>query len=295
MPPTSNPYDDRIKDAQAAGAPGRGGAANGGQLRKLLLDRRRSLAALVALVAVSCGPEDGDDGQAAPTAPQQAAVANTPVPPPTVAPPTVAPPPTAAPAPTAAAPAAPTAPATAAGIAHFQVAGDNSLASYTTREKFFNQPSPIFVTGTTATITGDLYLDRTTWQPATDPPSVITVDLRTLKTDSSRRDNAIRGRFLESDKYPLATFVLKRVAGVPQSYQEGVEVTVVLEGDLTVREITKPVSWQGAAKVEGNTLTGKVGTSELKYADFEIPPIEIRILAVEDWFKLDLELTAIAQ
>jgi polyisoprenoid-binding protein YceI len=208
---------------------------------------------------------------------------------------TPAPPPTAAPAPTAAAPAAPTTPATAAGITHFQIAGDSSLASYTTREKFFNQPSPVFVTGTTAAITGGLYLDRNTWQPAADPPSVITVDLRTLKTDSSRRDNAIRGRFLESDKYPLATFVLKQVAGVPQSYQEGTEVTVVLEGELTVREITKPVSWQGTAKLEGSTLTGKVGTSELKYADFGIPQITIRILAVEDWFKLDMELTAIAQ
>ena len=203
--------------------------------------------------------------------------------------------PTAAPAPTAAAACGPTTPATAAGITHFQIAGDSSLASYTTREKFFNQPSPIFVTGMTAAITGNLNLDRTTWQPAADPPSVITVDLRTLKTDSSRRDNAIRGRFLESDKYPLATFVLKQVAGVPQSYQEGTEVTVVLEGELTVREITKPVSWQGTAKLEGSTLTGKVGTSELKYADFGIPQITIRILAVEDWFKLDMELTAVAQ
>ncbi len=173
--------------------------------------------------------------------------------------------------------------------------GERSLASYTTREKFFNQPSPVFVTGTTSAITGDLHLDRATWQPAPEPPSVITVDLRTLKTDSSRRDNAIQGRFLESSRYPLATFVLQRIAGVPQSYQEGTEVTVVLEGALTVREITKPMSWQGTAKVEGNTLTGKVGTSELLYADFGIPQITIRILAVEDWFKLDMELTAVAE
>ncbi len=271
MSPASNPYGDDAKIAQAVTDP-----VTSGRLRTFLLDRRRSLAALVALVAVSCGPEEGDDGQAAPAAPQPAAVANTP-------------------APTAAAPAATTAPAPAAGATRFQVAGDRSLASYTTREKFFDQPSPIFVTGTTSAISGDLHLDRTTWQPAADPPSVITVDLRTLQTDSSRRDNAIRGRFLESNTYPMATFVLKRVAGVPQSYQEGTEVTVVLEGELTVREITKPVSWQGTAKLEGNTLTGKVGTSELKYADFGIPQITIRILAVEDWFKLDMELTAVAQ
>ena len=267
MQKASSLYDSR------AAAP-----VSNGRLRSLLLDRRRSLGALVALVALSCGPEEGDDGQAAPAAPQPAAVATTPAPPPT-----------------APAPAAPTAPATAAGIRHFQVAGDSSLASYTTREKFFDQPSPIFVTGTTSAISGDLHLDRTTWQPAADPPSVINVDLRTLQTDSSRRDNAIRGRFLESNTYPMATFVLKRVAGVPQSYQEGTEVTVVLEGDLTVREITIPVAWQGTAKVEGNTLTGKVGTSELKYADFGIPQITISILAVEDWFKLDMELTAVAQ
>lgn len=276
MPSASNPHDNGAKIAQEVTTP-----VSNGRLRTYLLDRRRSLAALVALLAVSCGAEEGDDGQAAPAAPQPAAVANTP-----------APAPTTAPAPTAAAPAAP---ATAAGTRHFQVAGDSSLASYTTREKFFDQPSPIFVTGTTSAISGDLHLDCTTWQPAADPPSVITVDLRTLKTDSSRRDNAIRGRFLESNTYPMATFVLKQVAGVPQSYQEGTEVTVVLEGDLTVREITIPVAWQGTAKVEGNTLTGKVGTSELKYADFGIPQITIRILAVEDWFKLDMELTAVAQ
>ncbi len=280
MPPASNPHDDSAKTDREAAVP-----VSNGRLRTYLLDRRRSLAALVALLAVSCGAEEGGDGQAAPAAPQPAAVANTPAPPA----PTTASAPTTAPAPTAAAP------ATAAGTTHFQVAGDSSLASYTTREKFFDQPSPIFVTGTTSTITGDLHLDRNTWQPAADPPSVITVDLRTLKTDSSRRDNAIRGRFLESNTYPMATFVLKRVAGVPQSYQEGTEVTVVLEGDLTVREITIPVAWQGTAKMEGNTLTGKVGTSELKYADFGIPQITISILAVEDWFKLDMELTAVAQ
>ena len=275
MSPASNPYDDGAKIAQEVS-----GSVTSGRLRTFLLDRRRSLAALVALVAVSCGPEEGDDGQAAPAAA------------------TAAPAPAATTAPAAAAATtapATTAPAPAAGTTRFQVAGDRSLASYTTREKFFDQPSPIFVTGTTSAISGDLHLDRTTWQPAADPPSVITVDLRTLQTDSSRRDNAIRGRFLESNTYPMATFVLKRVAGVPQSYQEGAEVTVVLEGELTVREITIPVAWQGTAKLEGNTLTGKVGTSELKYADFGIPQITITILAVEDWFKLDMELTAVAQ
>ena len=278
MPTAGSRDDDRAAAAHETAAP-----VSSGRLRRLLLDRRRSLGALVALVAVSCGAEEDEAGQAAPAAPQQAAVANTPTTPPTSAPLTAAP------------PAATAAPAAASGSAHFQVVGERSLASYTTREKFFNQPSPVFVTGTTSAITGDLHLDRATWQPAPEPPSVITVDLRTLKTDSSRRDNAIQGRFLESSRYPLATFVLQRIAGVPQSYQEGTEVTVVLEGALTVREITKPMSWQGTAKVEGNTLTGKVGTSELLYADFGIPQITIRILAVEDWFKLDMELTAVAE
>ncbi|MAG36065.1 MAG: hypothetical protein CL878_07465 [Dehalococcoidia bacterium] len=286
------------------------------------------MGALIALVAVSCGSDGEEANQAAPAAPQTGAAAGAPTaPPPTTVPPspTSAPRPTvtltqpsstarptaplqptalpqaptpaspiAAP-PTVAPPAATEAPAEASGVAHFQVVGESSQASYTTREKFFRLPAPNFATGVTSAITGDIYLDRTTWQLAADPPSVITVDISTLQSDQSRRDNFIRRRFLESNQFPTATFVLKQVAGVPQPYSEGTEVTVVLEGELTVREINRPVSWQGTVNVQGNTLTGKVGTSELLYADFGIPKIRIATLEVEDWFKLDMELTAKSQ
>ena len=180
-------------------------------------------------------------------------------------------------------------------VIHFRIDNNNSKATYTTRERFFNLPAPNFASGSTSAITGDIYLNRTTWELAAEPPSIIKVDISKLQSDQARRDNFIRRQSLESDRYPIVTFVLKRIAGVTQPYRDGTEIKVVLEGDITIRKIRKTVSWQGTARLQGNRLTGKVGTSELLYADFGIPKIKLARLEVEDWFRIDVELSAEAQ
>ena len=92
----------------------------------------------------------------------------------------------------------------------------------------------------------------------------ITVDLRTLTSDKNRRDQRIREQWLESNTYPYATFVSTELQGGPESYTEGEEVSFKLVGDMTIREQTRPVTWDVTAKLEGDTVTGTATTSNAR-------------------------------
>jgi len=65
-----------------------------------------------------------------------------------------------------------------------------------------------------------------------------------------------------------------------------------LIGDLTVREQTKPATFDVKAKLAGDTLTG-VATTRLKMSDFGIdPPNFANTLTVADEFGIEVQFTA---
>ena len=119
-----------------------------------------------------------------------------------------------------------------------------------------------------------------------------TVKLNTLTTDQSRRDNWIRANGPQFNNYPLAKFTATGLEGSPENYTEGEEVQFKLLGDLTIREITQPVTFDVTAKVEGDTVTG-VATADLKMTDFGIePPNFVNTLSVANEFQVRVEFTA---
>lgn len=119
-----------------------------------------------------------------------------------------------------------------------------------------------------------------------------TVKLNTLTTDQSRRDNWIRTNGPQFNAYPLAEFTATGLAGSPENYTEGEEVQFKLLGDLTIREVAQPVTFDVTAKVEGNTVTG-VAMADLKMTDFGIePPSFVNTLSVANQFRVRVEFTA---
>jgi polyisoprenoid-binding protein YceI len=108
------------------------------------------------------------------------------------------------------------------------------------------------------------------------------VDISQFTSDSARRDNAIRERFLESNRFPIATFIPNQVEGVPQDYQEGQQIEIQVSGDLTVRDVTKPVTFDVTLEGSGDTITGEA-TTMILMSDFGFGPISIGgILNTED-------------
>jgi polyisoprenoid-binding protein YceI len=121
------------------------------------------------------------------------------------------------------------------------------------------------------------------------------VDLRTLQSDSPRRDNAIRGRWLESDTYPYADFVSTDALDVPTDYTEGNEVTFTLVGDMTIRDVTKSVTWTVVGVLQDGVVTG-VATTSIVMSDFGVSPPNIaNMIKVEDQADLRVNFVAVEQ
>jgi polyisoprenoid-binding protein YceI len=253
--------------------------------------RRIWMAFLAVVCAVGLAACGGSTSQpaAAPTAAPAAAA-------PTAAPAEAAP--TAAPAeaaPTAAAPAdaptaAPAASGAVGGMRTFAIVPEQTEASYEVQEQFLNRDLPNQAIGKTNAVTGEFQfsLDGKPNGKITN----ITVDLSKLASDEGRRDNRIRTQWLESSKYPNAVFVSTEAQGLPESYTEGQDVSFKLTGDMTIRDITKPVTFDVTGKLVGDTITGSA-TTQILMKDFGIDPPSIAgMLTVKDGVTVKLNFTA---
>ncbi len=78
-----------------------------------------------------------------------------------------------------------------------------------------------------------------------------TVDLRELKSDQARRDNYLRQNTLETDRFPTASFRPKRVEGLPNPLPQSGKFPVKVVGDLTIRDVTQEVVWEGEVEFSG--------------------------------------------
>lgn len=202
------------------------------------------------------------------TNPPTAALTDTPIPAPA----------TDLPTPTAAVP---------SGIVPYAIDPSRTTVQYSVEETFINDNNRLATAiGRTSEVNGTLNLNFD--DPASSTFGEFTVDISTLRSDSSRRDNAIRRQWLESSTYPLATFVVRGVEGFPPNPQPGQDISFKLLGDLTVRTTTRAVTWDVTARLDNETLSG-TATTFILMADFGVEPPDIAgILRVKDGVTLTL-------
>jgi len=187
-----------------------------------------------------------------------------------------------------------TQPAPSDSLVTFVLLPEESKASYSIDEVFINQNNRLFTAvGITSEIEGQMQLNYAA--PTSSRFGLFTVNISTLTSDSSRRDNAIRSNWLESSKYPLATFLVTEVKNFPENPQEGQDITFQLLGDLTIRETTLPITWDVTARLEGDRLIGSA-TTLILLVDFDVEPPSIAgVLTVTDGATLKLEFVLEAQ
>jgi len=156
-------------------------------------------------------------------------------------------------------------------------------------ETFFRDNRFKVAVGTTHSIQGDMYVDRA--HPDQSRVGTITVNVDELISDSRHRDNAIRSRWLESDRYPSAVFTPTSIEVLPKTYVAGQTVHVRIAGTLTVHDVTKPEVFTGTLQLNGDTLTGDVSTT-VQMTDFGFNPPSIMMLQTENKAMLDFQFTA---
>jgi polyisoprenoid-binding protein YceI len=151
--------------------------------------------------------------------------------------------------------------------------GEQGVAGYRVREKLAFLPAQSDAVGRTSSVTGSFTLkDASDSLEASNVK--VDVDMTTLKSDESRRDNRIRRDGLETDTFKTATFAADGPIKIPGSARDGQDVTVQAKGDLTIHGVTKSVTIPIQARLDGSTIQ-LVGSLKFPMSDFDIDPPNI--------------------
>lgn len=189
-----------------------------------------------------------------------------------------------------------------AGVRTFVIEPQESEAAYIVAEELFADaltkyglsPGSTTVRGTTQEIEGQFTLDFDDLSSALGE-NRFAVDMRTLSTDQSLRDGWIRSDGPRFNQYPVAEFIASSIEGAPESYTPGEEVTFQLVGELTIREITHPKTFEVSATLEGNTIRGTATTDALLTEYGIDPPDFFNTLSVADPFSIEINFVAHAE
>jgi polyisoprenoid-binding protein YceI len=163
---------------------------------------------------------------------------------------------------------------------------EGSTANYRVREQLAGVEFPNDAVGTTQGVEGRLVLGPDNSVQADQ--SKLTVDLTTLKSDRDRRDNYLRRRTLETERFPRAVFVPKRVQGLPSPIPGSGEARFQLLGDMTIKDVTAEVTWDVTASFSQSEIAGKAAT-KFGFDKFRLTkPSVMSVLSVDDEIKLEL-------
>jgi polyisoprenoid-binding protein YceI len=168
----------------------------------------------------------------------------------------------------------------------WQVSDDgSSYVGYRVTEQLASLSSPNEAVGRTTAVTGTMEVAGDTVESVK-----IEADLTQLTSDEARRDNAIRMRGLESERYPTATLELAEPLQLATTPTQGQEVRGQGTGRLTVHGVTREVELDLQGVWSGSTIQ-VAGQLPVKMTDYQIePPRFGPVVGIEDSLAVDLKL-----
>ncbi|RMH75340.1 MAG: hypothetical protein D6683_11470 [Actinomyces sp.] len=171
----------------------------------------------------------------------------------------------------------------------FRIDAGRSSVSYEITERLVGTERT--AVGTTSGVAGDIVVD--TADPTRSHAGDIVVNVEMLRSDNSLRDKRIRHDYLESSHHRFATFTPTTITGLPSAVTEGEVVPLTVTGDLTVKDITAPATFEGTATWRGDTLTIEMSGTVL-LSTYDAGPIGIAgLVHTDDEVLLRLELVAV--
>lgn len=156
--------------------------------------------------------------------------------------------------------------------------------------------SPVRVVGTTSEVAGQIRVDFD--DPSASEVGEIVINVRTLSTDDSLRDRAIRSQILGTGDpdNEFARFVPTAVEGLPGQIAVGDSFPVSVTGDFTLSGVTQPVTFAGNVTLAAQNRLEIEASATVLHADFDLSIPEIPIIAnVSDEVTLAVNLVALAQ
>jgi polyisoprenoid-binding protein YceI len=150
---------------------------------------------------------------------------------------------------------------------------DGSFAGYRVDEVL--NGTDVTVTGRTTEVTGTLTVDGLSLTAAS-----FEVDVASIETDSGNRDEYFRTNAMRVDEFPTATFVLTEPVTVSAAPVVGEVQAVQATGELTLAGVTKTVTVELQAVLNGET--GQVaGAIPITFADYGVEAPNLGFVSVE--------------
>jgi polyisoprenoid-binding protein YceI len=169
----------------------------------------------------------------------------------------------------------------------FVAEGEGNKARYRVRERLAGKELDNDAIGETPKVSGAIALDDK--GKIVSSESFFTASLAELTSDASRRDNYVRRRLLVTDSFPTTTLRITEVRGLPSRIPASGDAKFQLIGDLTVKGVTRPTTWDVTATLKDNVIRGTAAT-RFTFADFSLtqPRVPI-VLSVADTIGLEYD------
>jgi polyisoprenoid-binding protein YceI len=137
-----------------------------------------------------------------------------------------------------------------------------SQAGYRVNETLAGQSTT--AVGRTSAVTGSLTIARKAVTAAS-----FTVQMGSVTSDRSQRDEQFRGRIMDTSQFPTGSFVLTKPIQLGTLPPLGTTVNVTARGNLTLHGTTRPVSFAMAAKRSAGQIA-VTGDITISYGDYGI-------------------------
>jgi polyisoprenoid-binding protein YceI len=158
--------------------------------------------------------------------------------------------------------------AAAGGIVLFRIVPEESEVRFSIMEDLNGQPN--LVVGRTEQVAGDIVINLDS--PSGSQVGTIRINARTLVTDSEFRNRAIRAEILEStrDEYEFIEFTPTALSDLPDSVTVGEEISFQVTGDLKIRDISQPVTFDVTATLTADDRLEGTATALVTRAQYNL-------------------------
>jgi polyisoprenoid-binding protein YceI len=188
----------------------------------------------------------------------------------------------------------------------FRIDPERSKASWEAQETWGFWTAPTKAVGSTKEVQGEFALSL--GESPKLAANHFTVDVSTLTSEPGEtprdpangafnpldalpsRDGVVRGR-LEAETHPMAEFTAARLDGPATPFIEGQEAVAQVHGDLTLRGVSRPVTFDTRAVLRGDILAG-TAVAHFNLTDFGIRPPDLAAVKVQDGVAVVVEFTA---
>ena len=148
----------------------------------------------------------------------------------------------------------------------FELDTSESSVSFSLEESLRGLPTT--AVGSSHQVAGQIGVDFN--NPANSQVGPILINARTLLTDNEFRNNAIQNFILLTEAYEFITFKPTNISGLPTTLTPNEPITVQIEGDLTIKDITQTAVFSTVITIKDSTQLSGTATAQIQRSDFNL-------------------------